>query len=657
MTNKTIHSVIRQIVDMQGVDILLDSTRFWAFFNDLYLDSAQTKKIFQRALNDTVLQKFYDIYFASSSRRRELLTKVKHYLSNDLGFSEDWANIVVVSFSDAFNWGYKTTVVAKSHTPSKTKPSSSNTSTSTSVDLSFLFDDSFDFSDSVPTPPVTNPSKTEKKKPHHPAILLGSILLVLILGLAAFFVIRSESAKNDITLILEAAESAAGSNNFDEAISLIEEGLNAHPNSELLLEAQKGYANKKIESEIAAILSNARMQASSGDYLSAMALLRTIHDKYGTTLSDVAEDDWNREYTEYHDQYLSNVLLDADSFAEAGDYLSAYKCIKKGLNIVGDNPELAARTVTYENLYIEQVVSDINSMIESNDFESATSLISETKIIFPKNQALEEERLILEDAVFMFENEWESENNDTFQTATRILLNKAYHGVLQDKWDNGEQDWYVFSLEAPGMVTVIFESPMQSSNENFWDISIRPGTNPDEDLWQKYVTGYTTTVESVILALPAGTYYVEVESSNEYSEDTYSFLIDHEENPGTWEIESNDTFQSANEVTLNSEYFGVLQNEWDSGEQDWYVFSLDAQKQVSLVFNSNMQGNNELFWDICIRSSSNPDEDLWQKFIEGYTTQTNSGILTLPAGVYYVEIESSNNYSPDPYSFTVNVHE
>lgn len=657
MKNTKIHSVIRQIVDMQGIDILLDSRRFWAFINDLYIDSAQTKKIFQRAINDTVLRKFYDIYFATPSNRRDLLTKVKYYLSNDLGFSDDWANTVVVSFSDAFNWGYKATVVAKSHTPSKTKPSSSTTSSSTSIDLSFLFDDSFGFTDPAQPPSVANPSKIKAKRNHKPVIILGSILIVLILGLAVFFGLRSASAKNDIALILEAAELAAGSNNFDEAIALVEDGLNEYPNSELLSTALNDYANKQVEFEIAAIMSNARMQASSGDYLSALELLRSIQDKYGTTLSDAAAEDWNREYTEYQDQYLTVVLLEADSFTESGDYLSAYNCVKAGLNIVGDIPDLASRTVTYENLYIEQVVSEINSMIESNDFESAASLMSETKIIFPKNQALEEERFILEDAVFMFENEWESENNNTFQTATRILLNKTYHGVLQDEWDNGEQDWYVFSLESPGMVTVIFESPMQSSNENFWDISIRPGTNPDEDLWQKYVKGYTTTVESVILALPAGTYYVEVESSDEYSEDTYSFLIDHEENPGTWEIESNDTFQSANEITLNSEYFGVLQNEWDSGEQDWYVFSLDAQKQVSLVFNSNMQGNNELFWDICIRSSSNPDEDLWQKFIEGYTTQTNSGILTLPAGVYYVEIESSNNYSPDPYSFTVNVHE
>ena len=383
-----ISSVIKKIVDLQGVDILLDSRRFWAFFNDLYLDSAQTKKIFQRALTDTVLKKFYDIYFASSSSRRELLTKVKHYLSNDLGFSEDWANTVVVSFSDAFNWGYKATVVAKSHTPSKTKPSSSNTSTSTSVDLSFLIDDSFDFSDPVPISPITTPAKIKTKRNLKPVIILGSVLLVLILSLALFFGIRSASAKNDIALILEAAELAVGSNNFDEAIALVEDGLNEYPNSELLLDFLTSCTIQRTDYEVTKIITEAETLIQREQFDDAIATVQQGIDTYPdcTTLLDSLE-----KYTTAKKEFeVSRIIADANALANEENYKDAIAVIRAGLETYPNCSPLTSILSEYKDLGKNQAIANAESLAETGDYLHAMELIQNAKSLYGSSKALQD---------------------------------------------------------------------------------------------------------------------------------------------------------------------------------------------------------------------------------------------------------------------------
>lgn len=119
-----------------------------------------------------------------------------------------------------------------------------------------------------------------------------------------------------------------------------------------------------------------------------------------------------------------------------------------------------------------------------------------------------------------------------------------------------------------------------------------------------------------------------------------------------WEIESNNTFETATRISLNMEYFGFLQSEFET-EQDWYAFSLDNPGRVYLIFNSENQNDYGAYWDVSIRSKSDPAEDLWQEYIDGDETRTTSETLSLSEGTYYVEIESSDYHSKDPYSIEI----
>lgn len=121
--------------------------------------------------------------------------------------------------------------------------------------------------------------------------------------------------------------------------------------------------------------------------------------------------------------------------------------------------------------------------------------------------------------------DYESENNNSFNSSNHIELNKQYYGYLGDSWENGEQDWFNFYISEPSLVSVSVTLPKQSDNETYWDMSIRDKDNPEDDVWQIYVKGFQSNVNSGEYKLNPGRYYFEIESSNKHSSEEYSFRI------------------------------------------------------------------------------------------------------------------------------------
>ena len=119
------------------------------------------------------------------------------------------------------------------------------------------------------------------------------------------------------------------------------------------------------------------------------------------------------------------------------------------------------------------------------------------------------------------------------------------------------------------------------------------------------------------------------------------------------EVEDNNTFSAANEVLLDARYTGSLSDTYSAGEQDWYKFVLDESGGIYINFYTKDQSNNNAYWDISVRSEIDPESDIWQKYVAGDETVTISEKLSLDAGTYYLEIESSSEHSTDSYEFMV----
>ncbi len=74
----------------------------------------------------------------------------------------------------------------------------------------------------------------------------------------------------------------------------------------------------------------------------------------------------------------------------------------------------------------------------------------------------------------------EIENNDTYRKANKVELNVEYKGNLYDSYEQGEEDWFFFSLPEGGEISYTIKTTDQKSKENFWNSSLRSADTPDE---------------------------------------------------------------------------------------------------------------------------------------------------------------------------------
>jgi hypothetical protein len=121
-----------------------------------------------------------------------------------------------------------------------------------------------------------------------------------------------------------------------------------------------------------------------------------------------------------------------------------------------------------------------------------------------------------------------------------------------------------------------------------------------------------------------------------------------------FEVENNNSTDHANEILVGETYHGSLSA--DSGsEQDWYVFSLEADTVVSVRFTGSVQNDDEPFWDISLRTGNGRNSMVWQEFLSGNQYEFESEEVFLPAGTYYFEVEASNKHTSDMYAFCVDI--
>ena len=105
----------------------------------------------------------------------------------------------------------------------------------------------------------------------------------------------------------------------------------------------------------------------------------------------------------------------------------------------------------------------------------------------------------------------EKENNETFTTATDIVLNQSYTASINDAYD---KDYYKFSLEEDSELSIIFENPELASEDEYWVVNIFDNQNKKITSFSIYGSYSKTFTDP--LAFSAGDYYLLITGGNYY---------------------------------------------------------------------------------------------------------------------------------------------
>lgn len=257
---------------------------------------------------------------------------------------------------------------------------------------------------------------------------------------------------------------------------------------------------------------------------------------------------------------------------------------------------------------------------------------------------------------FTAADDWESEDNDSFQTADEILTNKQYNGnTLTGISENGgsQEDYFKFTLPKNGAVKIDFLHDIYKESGQYYTVSLYNGSY--EAITAFSVTGGNAATHSAQTGLAAGTYYICIKGTalagRENTE--YRFQAEYTAS-GYFERENNDNVTTATEIAANKTYWGSLKSLEDV---DFYKVTLAKAGYVCLKFGHAQLANvSENYYHVYLYGADGAT--VYSEFdSKGNSVEYSDTKIGLPAGTYYVKVVFKGNYDNGTYSVRMSYKE
>lgn len=243
---------------------------------------------------------------------------------------------------------------------------------------------------------------------------------------------------------------------------------------------------------------------------------------------------------------------------------------------------------------------------------------------------------------------YETEDNDDYSSADYVPVNSTIYGVCSD---NGDRDWYKFTLSSPAKVNVQFSFD-RADEDGYWRVYLYKyeGNGNYANLDNEIVYVYDGSYTFSSLGLPAGTYFVKVYGYNSACGRQYS-ITPKCSYVSNWETEFNDEYTSADPLSMGVTRYGVCRGY----DRDWYKFVLNAPSTVSVTF-THTKASADGDWDVYLYKYKGDGEYDQLAYKDVYVSDGNYTFPTLglSAGTYFVKVRGNNSACGRQYGVTVN---
>ena len=251
--------------------------------------------------------------------------------------------------------------------------------------------------------------------------------------------------------------------------------------------------------------------------------------------------------------------------------------------------------------------------------------------------------LLLQPSEVYAKANYETEKNDSIGSANKITLNTEWKGAVNDYWS--DVDYFKFTLPSDGFISV---SMRHKWAENDWELSIIDKDQNTEQLRHRFIGSMDYETSTQNIGLPAGTYYIKI-TGGYYTEGVeYTLKVNYQESK-VWEKEFNNSIGTANTMTLNTKWNGVINDSYY--DPDYYKFTLPNDGYISVSMQHKYA---ESDWEVTIIDKDQNTEHLTHTFIGTMDYETSSQKLGLPAGTYYIKITGEYSSVGIDYTFKVN---
>jgi hypothetical protein len=216
---------------------------------------------------------------------------------------------------------------------------------------------------------------------------------------------------------------------------------------------------------------------------------------------------------------------------------------------------------------------------------------------------------------------------DTLETAVELPLNTTNTFTLQKSQDNC---YYKIVLNQDGYLH--FPSKFKKSNGD--KISNIAFYHSDGTKFWGDIPEY----DGQDLGLGKGVYYLRVSTYGMYVGDTVSIEIDFTA-ADNWEKESNDSYEEANEISLNKTYYG---SHAENSYVDYYKFYVSGTKNVYVTVWGNT--GTRIMMYLHKDNVSHDSIARWYQYANSSGDVNDKSRQTLTEGWYYLKFDTQVEY-------------
>ncbi|MBQ3518374.1 MAG: hypothetical protein IJA31_03530 [Clostridia bacterium] len=259
---------------------------------------------------------------------------------------------------------------------------------------------------------------------------------------------------------------------------------------------------------------------------------------------------------------------------------------------------------------------------------------------------------------------FEQESNDTFATATPVQSGTVYTGMMNNRAQGIDMDYYAVDLTKAGSLQVTFRHAADPEEDNDgWNISI---LNAEGQVLHSFISNWMDAVNiSPELGVAAGRYYVCIDSDNRYfSGIPYTVEITHTNDTG-FEAEPNNTTAKASEAVIGRPVRGSLTQTGLETDTDWFVVHVSADTDVCLTFSHAQVNLDRLGWLVTLTDADGnvftpmdknglPLTDsagaVRNDLAVNWNQEQASAYYRLRTGDYYIRITAGDYFSSETYT-------
>ncbi len=251
-------------------------------------------------------------------------------------------------------------------------------------------------------------------------------------------------------------------------------------------------------------------------------------------------------------------------------------------------------------------------------------------------------------AAFTATEYWEAEKNDDYKTAKRIQANRTYGGMIGDTAD---EDWFKLTPEQNGYITIGFTFDLLKEERAYWDVTVYRFTNRLEEIYEKTV--YTTDAAAMprIGVQKGADYYIEIDGDNygNVNERDYhltaAFAVTE-----YWEADPNEGYQTANPITLDTPYGGMIGS---TADEDWFKLVPGKDGYVTLAFGHEILNVENAYWNVTVYRFTNQLERIAEVWPEASGTEGVPAFGIEAGGIYYVSVDGDGYGNVNDLDYTL----